>query len=1003
MSYEPLASINMQAGLDVSSAPLSQTSQAALGDGSWNAIVSGNGLVRPWLGPTSMGAGTGSAKMMPFGNTWGGIKSFQYAAKQFEAGTAAVQTNYLVLPGHGWVTGVAVDVDPLNPPTDVLPTGLSASTTYYAIVLSVDNVSFATSLANALAGTAVPITAGTGSGDCVVTPTSVAAVAASGNWMQDIGMSRWGIGSGQPMIAGVPVPGYVLSTNLQVQVPSSGVYGVPVQAGLSQPSAPGLGIVDTVGSISNSMSAKIARSRPSTGAVSVASPTSAVVNPQANQLRVTFPIAATGQTHWRVYFTQQGFGGTGIHYLAEYSPGETDIPEATVAAGSAAGARATGTIQIAVDPTNGDTVDVNGVTFTFVNVVVTPATDVLIVAGNTSATAANLAAVLNASTDPDVDDATYTAVTDTVTVTFDTDGTAGNSFTLAVAGSTPPTISGSTLTGGVDGIARSLVFNFKDGDLVPLEASYDDYAPPAATHAIRLNTVMCLPGCYSDELTPSSSNTGTAIAVSKENNYEAYVPTSLLYLPEQVVDVLARPVDDYGYVGCTNSIHAIQFVGNRGDELPACTITTMLPDIGVQYPHNWCAFRGKLLLMPAPGTLLLMDEDGGFDASFANPVTAILKTFALASTAVGYDPTNDSIVVMNGSTILVYSLQARIWRQIWLPDFASQKASGRYVFAANPADASTVLINGVTFTFKDSPVGATEIQRGVTLAATIANTVTALNASVNASVSVATYSTPSAASGELLIVYDTAGTAGNAYTLGSSTGNITRSAATLTGGTAGIDGTCLPSCTVSGGVLYFSMTSGGVETAYTYDTGSAVAPISFVCNPQNAGGVVVNDVYEMAVSAWTTVSTQLGVAINKNLTQTAFRTVSTTANSAAIACSSSEDFVSSMVGKRVIIFGPNLAGYGSILGRGKVTTFNNAQSITLDTPMTASLTNCLMFVGEFTAAPSISGAQHLPNLFPNMPELRSYQVATWLQATGDAGNVLTVDLIGNTYSSARAL
>lgn len=1003
-NYNPLATVNMQGGLDVSSAPLSQASQNALGDGSWNAIVSGNGYVKPWGGATSQGAGSGSYKMMPFGNTWGGIKAYQNAGTQFEAGTAAVQTNYLVLPGHGWVTGVAVDMDPFNPPGDALPTGLSAAITYYVIVLSIDNVSFALSLADALAGTAVSITAGTGSGDCSVVPTSTSSVIASGNWMQDIGMSRWGIGSGQPMIAGVPVPGFTLSTNLQVQIPVNGVYGAPVEAGLGQPSAPGLGIVDTVGTISNSMSAKVSRSRPSTGAVSVASPTSAVVNPQANQLRVTFPAASTGQTHWRVYFTQQGFGGTGIHYLAEYTAGETDIPEATVAAGSAAASRATGTIQIATNPAAFDTVTVNGEVFIFVAVVVTPAVDVLI-GVDTSATAANLAALLNASVDPGVDDATYTVVTDTVTVTHDTAGAAGNAFTLATSVPAKVTLSGATLTGGVDGVARSLVFNFKDGDLVPLEASYDDYAPPAATHAIRLNTVMNLPGCYS-ELTagPTASNTGTAIAVSKENNYEAYVPTSLLYLPEQVTDTLARPLDDYGYVGCKNSIHALQYVGSRGDELPSCTITTVLPDIGVQYPHNWCSFQGRLLLMPAPGVLLLMNEDGGFDATFANPVTHILKTFALASTAVGYDPSNDSIVVMNGRIMLVYSRQAGIWRAIWLPDFASVKASGRYVFAANPADLSDVLINGVTFTFKDTPVGVNDIQRGGTLAISIANAITALNASVNGAVTVATYATPSAAGGEILIVYDTGGTAGNGFSLGSSTGNISRSAATLTGGAAGVDGTCLASCTTSGGVMYFSMTNASVETAYTYDTGGATAPISFVCNPQNAGGVVVNDVYEMAVAAWTTVSTRLGVAINKNLTQTAYRRVITTAGSATITCDASEEFTSDMatLSKKVIIFGPNLAGYGTVLARGTVVTYNSAQSIVLDTPMTASLTDCLMFVGEFTSSSAISRATHLPNFFPNMPELRSFQVATWMQATGSVGNVLTVDLLGATYASSRA-
>ncbi|HXG82649.1 MAG TPA: hypothetical protein VNI84_01355 [Pyrinomonadaceae bacterium] len=380
-------------------------------------------------------------------------------------------------------------------------------------------------------------------------------VAASGSFLEDIGKSRWGIGAGQPHVEGADIGGFVLSTNLQVSVKTSGVYGAPVEAGLGQPSAPEIGIVATIGDVSNSISAKIERRRPSTGARSLASPTSAVIAPQSNRVRLTFPLAAGGQTHWRAYFTFHGFGGQGIHYLAKFGS-DLDIPESVVAAGTSGG------------------------------------------------------------------------------------------------------------------IARSLEFNFKDGDLVPLEASYDDYTPPAATHAIRLESVMNLVGCYADSAaSPTSGNTGTAIAVSKINNYESYVPTHLLYLPEQVTDSLARPIADYGYIACESSIHAIQYVGYRGDDLPPCTITTILPDIGVQYPHNWTHFRGRLLIYTAEGNLLLMKETGEFEGNFAAPVVKIIQNWTTADTIVGYDPKNDLIIVANGKTILVYSLVANVWRQIWLPDY----------------------------------------------------------------------------------------------------------------------------------------------------------------------------------------------------------------------------------------------------------------------------------------------------------------------------------------------
>lgn len=874
----------MQGGIDVSASMLSPTSVNALSDGSWNAIVSGNGFVKPWSGATSQGAGTGSRKMVPFGNTWGGIKDYQYANKTFTAPTN-VGTNQVTVTNHGYVTGLSCS---LTKTGASFPTGLAASTIYYIVVVNANTLSFATTLANAVAAspTLVPITSATGSSTVTIN-VATSAVTASGSWMQDIGLSRWGIGAGQPHIEGTSVPGYTLSTNLQVQIATNGVFGVPVQAGLAQPSAPTVGIIDSPGSISNSMSCKIARSRPATGAVSVASPTSAVIVPQAQKIRVTFPAAATGQTHWRAYFPFQGFGGVGVHYLGSYN-GQTDIPESVVAAGTVAGsaAQASGTLTFGSNPADLSTIVVNGVTITFATA---PIAGQVQIGSTSTETATNLANTLGASAEAGLIVASYTASSTVVTILYNAYGTAGNAFTLANSSDGSVTRSGATLSGGVQGdFTRSLEFNFKDGDLIPVEASYDDYAPPAATHAIRLNTVMNLAGCLADSTSnPTTTNTGTAIAVSKENNYESYVPTSLLYLPEQVVDVLARPLDDYGYIGCQNSIHAIQYVGNRGDELPSCTITTILPDIGIQYMHNWCHFRGQLLIYTAQGNLILIDENGAFDTSFANPVTKILRTFTTASTAVGYDPLNDSIVVMSGKQMLVYSIQKGQWRQIWLPDFS-------------------------------------------------------------------------------------------------------------------ISGTCLPSCTVSQRKLYFSMTSGGVNTAYTYDTGAAVAPLSFVSNYQNAGGVVVNDAYEMAIAAETLEQTTFAVAINRDLTKTVFRQVSTISGDTTVT-TSDDSFTSNMVGKRYILFGTNIAGALTVMVRGTITAFNDLSSIEVSLAPSATLTDILMFVGDFTATHSITGAQHLPNFFPNLAELRSYQVACWMKASGNTGNVLTVDLLGTVYASSRAL
>ena len=450
MNYSPLDSINFGGGINTSAPELSSVSENSLSDGSWNAIISGDGFSRPCRGFTSLGSGTGSRKMMPFGKTWGGIKDIAIADKTFTDGNVNTGTDTITISSHGFFTGLSCTLTT----TGTLPAGLALATTYYIIKITSGTIRFASSLANALAGTAIDITSASGGGTHTV-DVAGSSVPAIGNFFEDIGRSRWGIGAGQPAIEGTDVADFVLATVLQVSIASGGTYSTPVQAGLNQPSAPSVGIVaGSIGDITNPVSCKLERRRPSTGARSVASPTSAVITPQANRVRVTFPLASTGQTHWRVYFTFQGFGGVGIHYLCNYA-NVSDIPESVVSAGT------------------------------------------------------------------------------------------------------------------VDGITRSLEFNFKDGDLIPIEASYDDYAPDAATGAIRLGNVLHLVGCNVDATSsPSATNQGTAIAVSKINNYESYIPTHKLYLPEQSTDVLARPIDDFGYIACENSIHAIQHVGYRGDELP---------------------------------------------------------------------------------------------------------------------------------------------------------------------------------------------------------------------------------------------------------------------------------------------------------------------------------------------------------------------------------------------------------------------------------------------------
>jgi hypothetical protein len=75
----------------------------------------------------------------------------------------------ITLTGHDFTTGLKVRATT----TVTLPTGISLGTDYFVIVVDANTIQLATSLANALAGTAMPI-ANDGSGTHTLTPTAIA-------------------------------------------------------------------------------------------------------------------------------------------------------------------------------------------------------------------------------------------------------------------------------------------------------------------------------------------------------------------------------------------------------------------------------------------------------------------------------------------------------------------------------------------------------------------------------------------------------------------------------------------------------------------------------------------------------------------------------------------------------------------------------------------------------------------------------------------------------------
>ncbi len=143
-------------------------------------------------------------------------------------------------------------------------------------------------------------------------------------------------------------------------------------------------------------------------------------------------------------------------------------------------------------------------------------------------------------------------------------------------------------------------------------------------------------------------------------------------------------------------------------------------------------------------------------------------------------------------------------------------ATGSITVPTQPVANDTVVINGVTFTFKasatvagDVKIGATALASAMNLAASLYGSVTylaagnyvAVTAANQALLNVATYSLPTGGSNTITITYKTTGTGGNAFTLTrSGTGGLTVSGATLIGGVAGDALTiALQTATTSGG------------------------------------------------------------------------------------------------------------------------------------------------------------------------------------------------------------
>jgi len=534
--------------------------------GSFGHLYLSEGAIRPFRGFYTQGSGTGSKVMMPLAGTWGGLRGYSTVTAQgniledfsktvyfigagevtkqgipldvpaaaftFVAADVDTGTGTITEVGHGLVTGEPIYITT----TLTMPLGLTASTAYFAISVTADTFRVASTYKNALAGTA--ITGGTaGSGTMTL---------------------YWGAGDPLRASTVLQVASNQVATYFYQYVDNAGL-GVVDSPQVSLPTTPTAAYTGLVNGAVNFKLAAI-RDRSTTGNLTtpdapvkgLSSAASVVVVPVNNTVKIQFPAAITGQTHWAVFSTQQGFGGTGAFYRLGYR---------TTSIQGASGA----------------------------------------------------------------DDWIWG-------------------------------IPESTVSGATD---RILEFDYRTGDLLPETAWIEDYPPPSGTHCVRLENIMVVLGCYD----------GTVGAVSLPNYFESYNPFHLLYFPEPVTAVLSRQIDNYAFVACRNSIHTIQYVGYRGDNLPSATITTITPDIGIAYQQNWCQGAGMIAMWIEGSGIALMGSDGVINLEFGKEVSKFTQDWVAADVVVSFDPTTRSFVFGYLGQSVSFCIQSGVWSEpVYLTD-----------------------------------------------------------------------------------------------------------------------------------------------------------------------------------------------------------------------------------------------------------------------------------------------------------------------------------------------
>lgn len=481
------------------------------------------------------------------------------------------------------------------------------------------------------------------------------------------------IGAGAVRYNGLST-GAVATSTLSLRLLENGLYnGSTLQAGLAQPSAPSI-FVKTAGPgftgtklLPGTHSVEIWRIRSSTGAISVASlPSNVVVTATGQTIVITFPLpSSNGDDRWGIATTKTGFGEFGPFYeirdvteIAESEIATTTKADGAITAADQTLTSATGTfaasdvgkpitvVGAGTHSTITAATNANPVVLTSVAHGLATGATVIITGATGSWTPINGTFI-----------ATVTGV-DTFTIPVDSTGfgaltgspifnpqnlnttiasrTSATSVELTLAAGT--TVSGAIYSYGgvVDGVARSVEFEWTDGQLAGQNlAPIDDFPPPPAIFGGTLNDTGFLDGAYGDQGTGVAPATlGASIVVSLPLKFESWPPDNILFAPQPATALSSRAADGYAYRAGVSTLGALVYTGGS----PAITFQLLWPNAGCLAPHNMViAEGGRLYLWTAQHGMARIGEGDEPETDFAIPIWDEVADWNAIEVVVGED------------------------------------------------------------------------------------------------------------------------------------------------------------------------------------------------------------------------------------------------------------------------------------------------------------------------------------------------------------------------------